>query len=49
MDENEIEVLGREGPKIQIAMLGTVTDVNQYDGSKPRTKVAVVADFDLVF
>jgi hypothetical protein len=48
MDENEIEVLEREGPKIQISILGTVRDVNHYDGSKPRTKVTIVADFTLV-
>jgi hypothetical protein len=48
MDENEIEVLGREGLKVQIAMVGTVTEVNHHDGLKPRTRVVIVADFDLV-
>ena len=48
MDENEIEVLEREDLKIQISILGTVPDVNHYDGSKPRTKVTIVADFTLV-
>jgi len=48
MDESEIEVLGREGLKVQISILGTVTDVHHYDGSKPRTKVAMIADFTLI-
>ena len=48
MDENEIEVLERKELKIQISILGTVTDVNYHDGSKPRTKVTIAADFTLV-
>lgn len=48
MDDNEIEVLERDGLRIQISIMGTVTDVNHCDGSKPRTRVVIVADFTLV-
>lgn len=48
MDENEIEVLERKGLEIQISIVGTVPDVDRCDGSKPRTKITIVADFTLV-
>ena len=38
-----------KGSKVQISITGTVTDVHHNDGSKPRTKVAMVADFTPMF
>jgi hypothetical protein len=48
MDDNEIEVLERDGLKIQLTTVGTVPDVIHFDAEKPRTKVVIVADFTLV-
>ena len=47
IDDNEIVVLGREGEKFQCQIKGKVTDVNYYDGSKPRTEVVILANFSL--
>jgi hypothetical protein len=47
MDENEIVVLERERLRVRARLTGMATDVNYYDGSKPRTKVVVEADFTL--
>jgi hypothetical protein len=47
MDENEIEVIERDGLRVRARITGMATDVNYYDGSKPRTKVVVEADFTL--
>jgi len=45
LDENEIEVVARDGDVFQVRWTGTTTDVNYYDGSKPRTRVEIVAAF----
>lgn len=45
MDENEIELIEKDGRRIRARITGMATDVNYYDGSKPRTKVVVEADF----
>lgn len=47
MEDNEIVILERDGLRVRTRVNGTVTDVNYYDGSKPRTKVIVEADFTL--
>ena len=47
MDENEIVVLERDGRRVHARITGVAEDVNHYDGSKPRTKVVVEADFIL--
>jgi hypothetical protein len=47
MDENEITIVERDGLRVRARITGTTTDVNYYDGSKPRTKVVVEADFTL--
>jgi hypothetical protein len=47
MDENEMVILERDDLRIRIRLTGMTTDVNYYDGSKPRTKVLVEADFTL--
>jgi len=45
LDDNEIEVIARDGDVFQVRWTGTTTDVNYYDGSKPRTRVEIVAAF----
>lgn len=47
MDENEITIMERDGLRVRARITGMTTDVNFYDGSKPRTKVVVEADFTL--
>ena len=47
MDENEITVVERVGLRVRARITGFTTDVNHYDGSKPRAKVVVEADFTL--
>ena len=47
MDENELNILERHGLIVRARLTGMTTDVNYYDGSKPRTKVVVEADFTL--
>jgi len=47
MDENEIAVLERDGLRVRARVTGMAADVNHHDGSKPRTKVVVEADFTL--
>ena len=47
IDENEITIVERDGLRVRARITGTTTDVNYYDGSKPRTKVVVEADFTL--
>jgi hypothetical protein len=45
LDDNEIAVIARDGDVFQVRWTGTTTDVNYYDGSKPRTCVEIVAAF----
>ena len=45
LDDNEVEVVARDGDVFQVRWTGTTTDVNYYDGSKPRTRVEIVAAF----
>lgn len=45
LDENEIEIGARDGDVFQVRWTGTTIDVNYYDGSKPRTRVEIVAAF----
>ena len=45
MDDNLVEVLERDGERFHVVITGTCTDVNFYDGSKPRTKVTIDAWF----
>jgi hypothetical protein len=45
LDDNEIDVVARDGDVFQVRWTGTTTDVNYYDGSKPRTRVEIVAAF----
>jgi hypothetical protein len=47
MEENEIVVIERDGLRVRTRIIGMATDVNYYDGSKPRTRVVVEADFTL--
>ena len=47
MDENEIIILERDKLRVRARISGTAVDVNYYDGSKPRTKVVIEADFTL--
>jgi hypothetical protein len=44
-DDNLIKVIEREGMSFRVRITGTCTDVNFYDGSKPRTKVTIDAWF----
>lgn len=45
-DKNEIEILEKNGNKILFRITGEVTDVNYYDGSKPKNKIYVETWFD---
>jgi hypothetical protein len=45
LDDYEIEVVARDGDLFQVHWTGTTTDVSYYDGSKPRTRVDIVAAF----
>jgi len=45
LDDNEIEVIAQDGDTFEVRWTGTTTDVNYYDGSKPRTRVEIVAAF----
>jgi hypothetical protein len=45
LDDNEIEVIDKDGDVFKVRWTGTTTDVNYYDGSKPRTRVEIVAAF----
>ena len=45
-DNNEIEILDKKGNKILFRITGEVTDVNYYDGSKPKNKIYVETWFD---
>ena len=45
IDENEVEILGRDGPRFHVRWAGLTQDVNFYDGSKPKTRVLVDAVF----
>lgn len=46
LEDNEIEIVARNGDSFQVRWIGTTTDVNYYDGSKPRTRVEIVAGFE---
>jgi len=48
LDENVIEIGEREDNVFQVRWTGTTIDVNCYDGSKPRTRVEILAGFTLV-
>ena len=41
LNENEIEVTAQEGNVFHVHWKGTTTDVNFYDGSKPKTRVEI--------
>jgi hypothetical protein len=41
LNENEIEVIAQDGDTFHVHWTGTTTDVNFYDGSKPKTKVEI--------
>ena len=43
---NTIEILGRKDKKLLIRIVGEVTDVNYYDGSKPDNKISVETWFE---
>jgi len=45
-DSNVIEILVTEGNRLLIRVIGEITDVNYYDGSKPKNKVFVETWFD---
>jgi hypothetical protein len=45
-DNNIIEVLATEESRLLIRVTGEITDVNYYDGSKPKNKIFVEAWFD---
>ena len=45
LDDNEIEIVARDGDVFKVRWIGTTTDVSYYDGSKPRTRVEIVAAF----
>jgi len=47
MDDNQVAILERDGPKVKARLTGMTIDVNFYDGSKPDTKVIVEAEFTL--
>lgn len=49
VDNVEITVLKRHGDRARLRITGTTVDVNFYDGSKPRTKLSIDADFTLTF
>jgi hypothetical protein len=45
LDNNEIDVLGRESNVFHVRWTATTMDVNYYDGSKPETRVEIDGDF----
>jgi hypothetical protein len=45
-DNNKIEILDKRGTTILFRITGEVTDVNYYDGSKPKNRIYVEAWFD---
>lgn len=45
-DNNIIEILATEESRLLIRVTAEITDVNYYDGSKPRNKIFVEAWFD---
>jgi hypothetical protein len=45
LNDNEIEVISKDGDVFHVRWTGTTTDVNYYDGSKPRTRVEIDAKF----
>ena len=45
-DNNVIEILATEGNRLLIRLTGEVTDVNYYDGSKPKNKIFIETWFD---
>ena len=45
MNDNKIEFLERSGGALKIRWIGTTTDVNYYDGSKPDTRVVIESWF----
>ncbi len=49
VDDVEIAVLKRDGERAHLRLTGTTVDVNHYDGSKPKTKILIDAEFTLKF
>jgi hypothetical protein len=47
-DNNVIEILATEENRLLIRVTGETTDVNFYDGSKPKNKIFVETWFDVV-
>lgn len=47
LDENEIKILSKKGKTFQVQWTGITKDMNQYDGSKPKTRVEIEAMFTL--
>jgi len=45
-DNNIIEILGTEENRLLIRVTGEITDVNYYDGSKPKNKIFLETWFD---
>ena len=44
-DDNVIQVMEADGGRYHVTITATCTDVNYYDGSKPRTKITIDAWF----
>jgi len=47
-DNNVIEILATEGTRLLIRIMGEITDVNYYDGSKPKNKILIEAWFEML-
>ncbi|MBX9585299.1 MAG: hypothetical protein K2X87_33755 [Gemmataceae bacterium] len=47
LDDNRVEVLGRDGGRLHVRWTATACDVNHYDGSKPRTRVEIDGWFEI--
>lgn len=45
-DDNHIEIIKDQGDRLLFKVTGKVTDVNYYDGSKPKNKILVETWFD---
>lgn len=41
LDENVVEIVAQEGSVFHVRWTASATDVNYYDGSKPRTRVEI--------
>ena len=47
LNNNVIEVVGRDGDLFHVHWTATATDVNYYDGSKPDTEIVIAGMFTL--